>query len=83
MPSHHEAPPKGNGDDCPQRRVYIYRVWDMAEKLELCEPCKIPNPTPLQLDVHDLCLYNRKARKQGKPELSYGGWAEKGKPGRP
>ena len=132
-----------------QRRVYIYRVWDMAEKLlgegtakelaeqgvfggestvrdvyrrggkserfgvgkmirwwevrpcpvkpykrrgpnrrpeekpELCKPCKIPNPTPLQLDVHDLCLYNRKARKQGKPELSYGGWAAKGKPGRP
>ena len=53
------------------------------EKPELCNPCKIPNPTPLQLDVHDLCLYNRKARKQGKPELSYGGWAAKGKPGRP
>lgn len=133
----------------PQRRVYIYRVWDMAEKLlgegtakelaeqgvfggestvrdvyrrggkserfgvgkmirwwevrpcpakpykrrgpnrrpeeksELCEPCKIPNPTPLQLDVHDLCRYNRKARKLGKPELSYGVWAAKGKPGEP
>ena len=53
------------------------------EKPELCKPCKIPNPTPLQLDVHDLCLYNRKARKQGKPELSYGVWAAKGKPGRP
>ena len=144
-----QLPQRGNGDDCHQRRVYIYRVWDMAEKLlgegtakelaeqgvfggestvrdvyrrggkserfgvgkmirwwevrpcpvkpykrrgpnrrpeekpELCEPCKIPNPTPLQLDVHDLCLYNRKARKQGKPELSYGGWAAKGKPGRP
>ena len=134
----------------PQRRVYIYTVWDMAGKMlgegtaqelavkgicgckstvgniyrqggkskrfgvgkmtrreemrplqlkpykhqkpnpkperrrvEPDEPCKIPNPTPLQLDVHDLCLYNRKARKQGKPELSYGGWAAKGKPGRP
>lgn len=144
-----QLPQRGNGDDCHQRRVYIYRVWDMAEKLlgegtakelaeqgvfggestvrdvyrrggkserfgvgkmirwwevrpcpvkpykrrgpnrrpeekpELCKPCKIPNPTPLQLDVHDLCLYNRKARKQGKPELSYGGWAAKGKPGRP
>ena len=147
-----ELPQRGElcfKEDTPQRRVYIYRVWDMAEKLlgegtakelaeqgvfggestvrdvyrrggkserfgvgkmirwwevrpcpvkpykrrgpnrrpeekpELCKPCKIPNPTPLQLDVHDLCLYNRKARKQGKPELSYGGWAAKGKPGRP
>ena len=144
------APQRGNGDDCHQRRVYIYTVWDMAGKLlgegtaqelavkgicgckstvgniyrqggkskrfgvgkmtrreemrplqlkpykhqkpnpkperrrgEPDEPCKIPNPTPLQLDVHDLCLYNRKARKQGRPELSYGGWAAKGKPGRP
>ena len=144
------APQRGNGDDCRQRRVYIYTVWDMAGKMlgegtaqelavkgicgckstvgniyrqggkskrfgvgkmtrreemrplqlkpykhqkpnpkperrrvEPDEPCKIPNPTPLQLDVHDLCLYNRKARKQGKPELSYGGWAAKGKPGRP
>lgn len=133
----------------PQRRVYIYRVWDMAEKLmgegtaqelaakgifggistvrdvyrrggkserfgvgkmirwwevrpcpakpykrrgpnrrpeerpEPQEPCRIPNPTPLQLDVHDLCLYNRKARKRGRPELSYGGWAAKGKPAEP
>lgn len=138
-----QLPQRGNGDDCHQRRVYIYTVWDMAGKLlgegtaqelavkGICgckstvgniyrqggkskrfgvgkmtrreemrplqlkpykhqkpnpkpdEPCKIPNPTPLQLDVHDLCLYNRKARKQGKPELSYGGWAAKGKPGRP
>ena len=133
----------------PQRRVYIYTVWDMAGKLlgegtaqelaakgicgckstvgniyrqggkserfgvgkmtrreemrpcpakpykrrgpnrrpeerpEPQEPCRIPNPTPLQLDVHDLCLYNRKARKRGRPELSYGGWAAKGKPGEP
>ncbi len=47
------------------------------------EPCRIANPTPLQLDVHDLCRYNRKARKRGKPELSYGGWAVKGKPAEP
>lgn len=137
-------------EGAPQRRVYIYTVWDMAGKLlgegtaqelaakgicgckstvgniyrqggkserfgvgkmtrreemrplqlkpykhqkpnpkperrrvELDEPCKIPNPTPLQLDVHDLCRYNRKARKLGKPELSYGVWAAKGKPGEP
>ncbi len=47
------------------------------------EPCRIANPTPLQLDVHDLCRYNRKARKMGHPELSYGGWAVKGKPAEP
>ena len=147
-----ELPQRGEPcfkEGAPQRRMYIYRVWDMAEKLlgegtaqelaakgifggistvrdvyrrggkserfgvgkmirwwevrpcpakpykrrgpnrrpeerpEPQEPCRIPNPTPLQLDVHDLCLYNRKARKQGKPELSYGGWAAKGKPGEP
>lgn len=75
-----QLPQRGNGDDCHQRRGPNRRP---EEKPELCKPCKIPNPTPLQLDVHDLCLYNRKARKQGKPELSYGGWAAKGKPGRP
>lgn len=47
------------------------------------EPCRIVNPTPLQLDVHDMCLYNRKARKRGKPVLSYGTWAAKGKPAEP
>lgn len=47
------------------------------------EPCRIANPTPLQRDVRDLCRYNRKARKMGHPELSYGGWAVKGKPAEP
>ncbi len=148
-----EAPRRGADEPqkagTPQRRVYIYTVWDMAGKLlgegtaqelaakgifggistvrdvyrrggkserfgvgkmirwwevrpcpakpykrrgpnrrpeekpELCKLCKILNPTPLQLDVHDLCLYNRKARKRGRPELSYGGWAAKGKPAEP
>lgn len=47
------------------------------------EPCRIANPTPLQLDVHDLMRYNRIARKWGKPQLSYGVWAVKGKPSQP
>lgn len=34
-------------------------------------------------DVHDLMIYNEKARKIGKPELTYGYWAEKGKPATP
>lgn len=45
--------------------------------------CRIADPTPLQRDVRDLCRYNRKARKTGHPELSYGGWAVKGKPAEP
>lgn len=45
--------------------------------------CRIADPTPLQRDVRDLCRYNRKARKMGHPELSYGGWAVKGKPAEP
>lgn len=43
----------------------------------------IPDPTPLQWDVHDLIVYNKLAKKAGKPELSYGFWAVKGKPARP
>lgn len=45
--------------------------------------CRIADPTPLQRDVRDLCRYNREARKMGHPELSYGGWAVKGKPAEP
>lgn len=45
--------------------------------------CRIADPTSLQRDVRDLCRYNRKARKMGHPELSYGGWAVKGKPAEP
>ncbi len=45
--------------------------------------CRIADPTPLQRDVRDLCRYNRKARKMGHPELSYGGWAVKEKPAEP
>lgn len=43
----------------------------------------IADPTPLDWDVHALLLYNQKAKQQGKPELSYGQWAAKGKPERP
>jgi len=43
----------------------------------------IENPDALQADIHDLCIYNEKARKAGKKELSYGYWAAAGKPARP
>lgn len=41
------------------------------------------DPSALAYDVHDLMIYNEKARKNGKPELTYGYWAEKGKPATP
>ena len=41
------------------------------------------DPSALAYDVHDLMIYNEKARKIGKPELTYGYWAEKGKPATP
>ncbi len=47
------------------------------------EPPKIkgiPDPTPLQWDVHALLAYNAEARRRGRPELSYGHWAAAGKP---
>lgn len=50
------------------------------------EPPKIkgiPDPTPLQWDVHALLAYNAEARRRGRPELSYGHWAAAGKPGVP
>ena len=44
---------------------------------------RVGDPTPLQQDVRDLEAYNAKAKKQGKPALSYGYWAARGKPARP
>lgn len=43
----------------------------------------IKEPDALQLDVHALCGYNKAARKQGLPELSYGVWAVRDKPEKP
>ena len=44
---------------------------------------KIKDPTPLDYDVHDLILYNALAKKEGRPELTYGYWAAAGKPATP
>lgn len=43
----------------------------------------IKDPTPLDYDVHDLITYNALAKKEGRPELTYGYWAAAGKPARP
>lgn len=56
------------------------------------QPVKKPQPkakpeekerTPLQRDVHRMCLYNKAALKAGKKELQYGYWAAAGKPEKP
>ena len=56
------------------------------------QPVKKPQPkaepegkdeTPLQRDVHRMCLYNEAALKAGKKELQYGYWAAAGKPEAP
>lgn len=56
------------------------------------QPVKEPQPkakpeekeqTPLQRDVHRMCLYNKAALKAGKKELQYGYWAAAGKPETP
>lgn len=56
---------------------------EALEKPKKPEPPKIkgiPDPTPLQWDVHALLAYNAEARRRGRPELSYGHWAAAGKP---
>lgn len=44
---------------------------------------RIPQPTALDYDVHDLMEYNAAARKMGRPELNYGHWVAAGRPERP
>lgn len=66
---------------------------DAAESTAYChkvkeKPKPKPKParedeTPLQRDVHRMCLYNEAALKAGKKELQYGYWAAAGKPERP
>ena len=59
----------------PKRKAAVHRK---------AEPLRgISHPTALQWDVHDLLVYNRKAKKQGKRELSYGQWSDMGKPAEP
>ena len=47
------------------------------------QPKEKADETPLQQDVHRMCLYNEAARKAGCKELQYGYWAAAGKPEAP
>lgn len=66
------------------RKIRVARGKERKKREPLLEPKKamqgIGHPDALQLDVHALCGYNAAARELGHKELSYGYWAEKGKP---
>lgn len=62
---------EGTVHECYRKRGGVYK------------PGGVIDPSALAYDVHDLMIYNEKARKIGKPELTYGYWAEKGKPATP
>lgn len=66
--------------DAAESTAYCYKVKE--------KPKPKPKParedeTPLQRDVHRMCLYNEAALKAGKKELQYGYWAAAGKPEAP
>lgn len=66
--------------DATESTAYCHKVKE--------KPKPKPKPvredeTPLQRDVHRMCLYNEAALKAGKKELQYGYWAEAGKPEAP
>ncbi len=66
--------------DATESTAYCYKVKE--------KPKPKPKParedeTPLQRDVHRMCLYNEAALKAGKKELQYGYWAAAGKPEAP
>lgn len=68
------------------RMMSVYTCYNAdcaAKKPERPVLRKIKDPTPLDYDVHDLMTYNAIAKKEGRPELTYGYWAAAGKPARP
>lgn len=73
--------------DAAESTAYCHKVKEKPKP-----PVKKPQPkaklegkdeTPLQRDVHRMCLYNEAALKAGKKELQYGYWAAAGKPETP
>ncbi len=68
---------------CQKRIRHPMKRPDQPVKVKRKPIGGVIDPSPLAYDVHDLMIYNEKARKIGKPELTYGYWAEKGKPATP
>lgn len=69
---------------CQKRIRHPIKRPDQPVKVKRKPIGGVLDPSPLAAyDVHDLMIYNAQARKIGKPELTYGYWAEKGKPATP
>lgn len=68
---------------CQKRIRNPMKLPDQPAKVKRKHIGGVIDPSALAYDVHDLMIYNEKARKIGKPELTYGYWAEKGKPATP
>lgn len=76
--------------DAAESTAYCHKVKEKPKPQPKEKPVKKPQPkparedeTPLQRDVHRMCLYNEAALKAGKKELQYGYWAAAGKPEAP
>lgn len=68
---------------CQKRIRHPMKLPDQPAKVKRKPIGGVIDPSALAYDVHDLMIYNEKARKIGKTELTYGYWAEKGKPATP
>ena len=68
---------------CPKRIRHPMKLPDQPAKGKRKHIGGVIDPSALAYDVHDLMIYNEKARKIGKPQLTYGYWAEKGTPATP
>lgn len=68
---------------CQKRIKHPIKRPDQPVKVKRKPIGGVLDPSPLAYDVHDLMIYNAQVRKIGKPELTYGYWAKKGKPATP
>ena len=68
--------------DAAESTAYCHKVKEKPKPQPKPKPAR-EDETPLQRDVHRMCLYNEAALKAGKKELQYGYWAAAGKPEKP
>ena len=68
--------------DAAESTAYCHKVKEKPKPKPKPKPAR-EDETPLQRDVHRMCLYNEAALKVGKKELQYGYWAAAGKPEAP
>ena len=68
--------------DAAESTAYCHKVKEKPKPKPKPKPAR-EDETPLQRDVHRMCLYNEAALKAGCKELQYGYWAAAGKPEAP